>query len=153
MTLDPIFPPLYSIIVASLLAVIFVWLEWRKNSRFSILRYIAQLLMIASILAVVLRPLIPREVNKGEIILLTENFSSEIVDSLVSLNPTARVMRVQQAESYPDAEVVQSVHELDDDSHNIRFVVGDGLPVSYLDDHKEVNFTFFPSPAPKGIAS
>src|SRR5688572_4717112 len=98
------FPVVGVVAVATLLAGIFVWLEWRKNSRFRFIRCAAQVVGITALALLLIRPAIRTEYDGQHSILLTSNFDKRVADSLINIYPKAQIKRTKAAQDYRDAE-------------------------------------------------
>lgn len=143
------FPVLWIVFAATALAILFVWLEWRKDSRFRLLRVLAQVVAVASVTALVVRPAIRKEFDSNHTILLTPNFDRQIVDSLLTVHPSAQLQRTASAANYRDAQIIGDV----DDMNGSTYVIGDGLTVPELDEIPNKKFTYIPSLNQSGIVS
>lgn len=187
--------PLYWLLSAGfLLLILSCWLESRKPYRFKAIRILAQAFAILALLGLLLRP--SRDVNEDRagLIVLTENFSQNALDSLVSAEPGLKVISLAPASPFdklraspegegnarsensltpaspegegnaPAARAGTSASPLSNDGvretvdsyrelaqrGQIRFVVGDGIPVSSLEAVPQT-FQYVAGPAPTGV--
>lgn len=133
--IDPLFPLSLSIIVALVVLAILVFLELRRKQKYLVLRILAQTILVASVLLLTLR--IATTTTKEEsLLLLTDGYEQKTVDSLSSLKPA----------------VVTSLNELSK-LNGVSHITGNGLPSWALDLLPSKNYSFIPSPAPKGITA
>lgn len=143
------FPAVWIVIAAAVLAIVFVWFEWKKDSRFKLLRVLSQILVVAAATLIVLRPAIKKEFDSNHTILLTPNFERKVVDSLIATHPGAKLKRTVEADNYRNAQKANAT----DAVNGITYVVGDGLTPSELDEIPDRPFTYIPSSAQTGIIS
>jgi hypothetical protein len=146
---NSLFPVLWVVVAALVLALVFVWLEWKKESRFRLLRSLAQIVAVASVAILILRPAIKKEYDGKQTILLTPNFDREQVDSLLSLYPKAKLIRTSSAVTYRDAEAQNALDEIT----GSIYITGDGLSPSELDEIPKKEFVYVSSSQPNGIVS
>jgi hypothetical protein len=144
-----LFPEIWVLIAAVTLAIVFVTLEWKKDSRFKLLRSFAQLVAVASVALLILRPSIRKEYDGNQTIILTPNFKREKVDSLLSLYPNAQLKRTKQAGDYRDAQVIDALDEI----RGATYVIGDGFNAAELDEIPAKQFDYIPGPQATGIIS
>jgi hypothetical protein len=146
---NSLFPVLWIVVVATVLALVFVWLEWKKDYPFKLLRSFAQIVAVASVTILILRPAIKKEYDGKQTILLTPNFSREQVDSLLSLYPKSKLIRTSGTVAYRDA----GVEDVLDEITGVIYVAGDGFNPAELDEISGKEFIYVSSPKPNGIVS
>jgi hypothetical protein len=146
---NSLFPVLWVVVAATVLALVFVWLEWKKDSRFKVLRSLAQIVAVASVAILILHPSIKKEFDGKQTILLTPNFNREQVDSLLSLYPKAKLIRTSGAVAYRDADAEDVLDEIT----GVIYVAGDGFSPAELDEIPEKEFVYVSSSRPNGIVS
>lgn len=134
--IEPIFPLVPSIVVASVALVVLVFLETKRKQRFFVLRIIAQTLFVGSVLLLTLRPSLKSTSQSSSLLLLTDGYQQSTVDSLKSLK----------------AVTLKSYNELSDLS-GPGVIAGNGLPSWALDLLPSKNYSFVPSSSPKGITA
>jgi hypothetical protein len=143
------FPPVWIVVAATALALVFMWFEWKKDSRFKLLRVFAQIVVIVAVALILLRPSVRKEFDSNHTILLTRNFDRKIVDSLIAKHPGAKLKRTSEADNYRAAQTSAIV----DAVSGITYVVGDGLTPAELDEIPDRTFTYIPSETQTGIVS
>jgi hypothetical protein len=149
MTFEPLVS-LWLIIVSVVTAtVLFIMLELRKGQRFRLWRIAATLIMMAALTMILLRPKSYSE-KSSRILLLTERYSKQQVDSLLSRNTHLTLMHLQNVQPYKHSKPLAS-YELSGRSAAIEFVVGEGLPANDLAEMDHKAFRFFQSGSPTGI--
>ncbi|HLZ16236.1 MAG TPA: hypothetical protein VKQ08_04325, partial [Cyclobacteriaceae bacterium] len=147
---DPIFPP--AIAVAALaLFTFFIYQEFRRNQKFLALRTCALCVMGVALLGVLLKPIYEVARNSDAILLLTRNYARNTVDSILKQNPAVKIMRIEDAEPYPNSTVLTSWNELF--GENIFCIVGEGIPHHAFDLQRKQSFRFIPAALPHGITS
>ena len=147
---NSLFPVVWVIAGATLLAGISIWLEWKKNSRFRLIRCFAQLILLLALSLLLIRPAIRTEYDGEHSIILTSNFDRQVADSLIRVYPNAQLKRTAATRSYRDAEVVGSLsQELNESS----IVLGDGISLADLDAVPDNKFIYLGGTKPFGITS
>lgn len=147
---DPVFPSLFSIFLIFSLTILLLWIEWRKPAAFKPVRLVATVVLMLAIAGILFQPSMRRETSGG-VILLTENFSREKVDSLLRKYPHQKLIHIPGTASHDKSVALQSLHDLSKYAREIRFVVGDGLPPEPLELLDSASFQFIPSAQPRGI--
>ena len=150
-TIDPVFPLWVIAITLIPTFAFFIWKEVRSNQRFTATRILAQLLVLISIVGIILRPSIQKEVSSSGILLLTEGYSKVVADSLLTKYPTLKVVRTTEAEAFNNSEIVPDNKSLSSFSEKIRFVTGSGLSPDELAFLQGEKFKFIPGNTPEGI--
>src|SRR5258708_39695407 len=124
LSFDPLFSWWIVLSVPILAFALFLWFELKRNQALLIPRIISLILILISILALLLRPFFKTE-KKTEAVLLTPNFERSKVDSLMRLEPQVKIIRLVEAESYPNSET-SSFQSLS--YENIKYIFGEGIP-------------------------
>lgn len=147
MMFNALFSPVWIAVAALLLVMVFSWLEIIRKQKLLALRLLAVLLAVISLACLVLNP--ARNVEKSSaIMLLTPDYSNEILDSLTKSKSGSQVYKLESV-STPNIPVIQA-RDLKGLHGNIH-ILGDGLPDYLLDDLDTTNIQFYPAPAPEGI--
>lgn len=131
---------------------VLTWLEHRKSHRFKGVRTIAQALAVLALLGLMLRP--SRDVQKAKpgLIVLTDGFSKLTLDSLLRTSADLKVVRIgNHAGKEQPVDTLASWRQLDQVGQ-VRFVLGEGIPVSFLDNIQGA-FQYFPGKMPEGIVA
>jgi hypothetical protein len=134
--IEPIFPLVPSIIAASVALVVLIFLETKRKQKFLVLRIIAQTLLVGSVLLLTLRPSLKSTTQTSSLLLLTDGSRQSTIDSLRSLKPVS----------------LKSYNELTD-LNGLSVITGNGLPSWALDLLPSKNYSFVPSPSPKGVTA
>ncbi|MBL7856882.1 MAG: hypothetical protein JNM57_04270 [Cyclobacteriaceae bacterium] len=148
----PIFSPAVIVVVVVLVTIAFAWMEWSRKLRFRIWRIVSLMVVMLSLSGLIFRPAVPRKKNSSAIVLLTSNYRTQTVDSLVRLFPELTILQAPESEKYNKGEYLPSFHSLTALQGNIRFVVGDGLPLHALDLLNEKEFDYIPGHPHEGIS-
>lgn len=146
----PVVPWPWLVPAALLMLVLFAWQESRKTYRFKAARVLAQVLAVLSILGLLLRPSLEVNDEVPELIVVTPDYSAELLDSLRRAEKEMVVVRmtgVGGLEGKADSLVTYRQLER---KGVVRFVLGSGIPLPYLETVRE-NFHFLPGPPPGGI--
>src|SRR5688572_20848746 len=151
MIFNPFFPVTIVLSVSIGLILVFMWFEWKRNSRFFIPRCISVIVMIASLAALVLRPSTKTAYENKEIMLLTPGYSKQEADSLTTLYPSLLIKRTSATDDYKDAALISSDRSINEQLKDIHYVLGNGIPLALFDRDTETNFTFLPGKEPNGI--
>lgn len=135
--------------VAVVLTLFFIWKEIQRKQHYLAIRIIAQLIITITLVVLIIRPSVKREKTIGAALLLTKNYNKRIADSLVE-KYGMRVLRSSDADAYPKAKSITSWHSLQEDAKDIRFVVGEGVPISALEEY-DLHFDYIKNKLPEGI--
>ena len=136
--IDPLLPLVPSVIVALVILATLVYLETRRKHRFLIVRIIAQVLLVTSVLLLTLRPSFPTKENKQSLILLTDGYDQHTIDSLTDNNKSLKTISFESA------------NELNK-FNGVSVIAGNGLPSWALDLLPSKNYSFVPGAEPVGI--
>lgn len=131
--IDPLFPILWSVVVALVVLAVLVFLEFRRKLRFLVLRIIAQILLVTSVFLLVLRPSVATSKTE-KLLLLTQGYDQTTLDSLTSLTPVS----------------ISSPNELPK-LNGVSIITGNGLPSWALNLLPSKNYKFIASRSPQGI--
>ena len=135
-----------SVLVISFLG----WQESRQVHRFRLLRIFTQAVAILALLALVLRPSYMILKEKPKILLLTENYSASVADSIMRTNKEIKTILGPGVRLTDDLERIESYHQLTEKGI-LKYVLGDGVPLADLDILKEQSFVYFGTVVPSGI--
>ena len=116
---------------------------------FSEVRF-AQVVTILALLALVLRPSYMIQRKKPEVLLLTENYSASVADSIIRTNKGIKTILAPDVRQIGDFEKIESYHQLTGKGI-LKYVVGDGVPLADLDILKNQSFVYFGTTIPSGI--
>ena len=142
--------PIWTILsTLTLLSLVFIWLEWRRQQPLPIIRIIAVCLMMLALTAIFLRPTYQKE-KSLLVILLTNGYDRMKVDSLLETQSNLTLLHTSDAKSYKGSKLL-SYFELPDFEGNIQFIVGEGLPLHALDMMNRKTFQFVSSKIPEGV--
>ena len=144
-----LFPALWVFLIAALAAVLFGWLEIKRGKRLLIPRLVAVFLAIASLACMVLNPV--RTIKKpSAIIILTNGFDQQKLDSLRQTNAESVVYQLSDAQAGKQAIAFDHYRNLDALKGNL-YVLGQGMPpymLAYLD---AASVQFFPATRADGF--
>ena len=149
-TFDPSVPLWMVVSLFVAITILFLWKEWGRKLRFRTLRIVAVFVMMLMLAAILLRP--HTNISKTNVIvLLTPGYDAARVDSLVSTTGKLSIFHSPDAKPFKNSRPLISYHELNTLAKDIRFVIGEGLPLHALDLLDKKSFTFLPSQPPQGI--
>jgi hypothetical protein len=149
MIIDPVAPFWLIVLVISLLTVSLIYQEWRKNHRFREFRMFSIVLMMLALAGILLHPKYQTE-KSSSIILLTEGYTKEKVDSILKSDKSSTIMHLENITPYKNSKRLSRT-DLPHYSNEIKIVLGQGISLPDLDRMENKNFQFFPSPSPTGI--
>ena len=149
---NSIFPIWITVSVALALLVFFIYNETKRKHRFLTLRILAQIIIIISLTALILRPSVKSDKTSGSALLLTAGYDKKSADSLVA-KYRLRTVRMINAASYPKSKLISSWHGLGKEASDIRFVIGEGIPPFALAENEELNFNYVRSGNSNGITN
>lgn len=121
--------------------------ESKLERRFRILRMMAIVVMVLSLLAILIDPKMKVTRSSELIGLLTPGYTNQQVDSLESRHPNIRWLRTKNVSESGTAVAF----DLTQIAPSLKFVVGEGLSEHQLRQLGDVNFTFVPVAMPSGI--
>jgi hypothetical protein len=145
----PVMPAALSSGLLLMLALIIVWLEWKRPISFLTLRLLATVLVIASVAGLILRPLYKTE-KSNVTVLLTKDYSPFHVDSLQKHYPGLTLLLAPGAKDYKNSLPLTSWHELTN-HQNLDIIAGLGLPQAAQELVSPGSFHFLPAALPSGI--
>ncbi len=153
LTFHPVFPVWVILLVTVPAFGFFLWKEITRTHRFLVIRIIAQVLILASILGLLLQPSYRELKSISDVLLLTHGYSKSKVDSLVKVNPTIQIVRTSETESYPNSEVISSYQKLSDYKNSNLTIVGEGLPDYAFELLENNHVSFISSGIPYGVVN
>lgn len=145
---SPVFPVWAIASLCVTVALLLVWLEIKKRTRFKFLRTASAVVLVLAIAGLLLQPKIKKLSNDFSV-LVTENSNQAILDSLREKFPGASLLYFDGNKNSTQANVLNKAHEIP--SANIKLVIGDGLSPSAADVMLGTQFSFLPSSTPEGI--
>lgn len=105
-------------IAAILVLALFLWKEWAQNRKHRfVLKAVLSFLAVAALALIALKPALPAEDSTGKMVLLTEGYQSEKLDSLKKEN--RRLIEFNYTPGVPLAEELSAAEEV--------FVLGHGI--------------------------
>lgn len=149
MIVDPVVSPSWIIWVIPLMTIYFIYQEWKKAQRFRGLRILSIVLVMIALAGILLHPKYGSEKSLS-VVLLTEGYMSEKVDSILRRDGSLNVMHLEGANAYRNSKALAK-NELQRNGKKIRFVLGQGIPRADLDRMTDQSFQFIPSALPAGI--
>lgn len=146
---DPLFPITWVAIGTVLVLCLLGWLEIKHNQKLLILRLLALLLAVLSVVCLITNPTLSIK-KSSDIILLTPQYKTETFDSLLKTNPKSQVYKLKGISRVNNAIEIQNYRDLSDLKGNI-FLLGEGLPQYMLEYVDTSSLHYFPSPHPNGF--
>jgi hypothetical protein len=152
MMVDAIMPVWAVALAVALIALVMVYLETLRQAPYRTIRLTCVLFMLTALTIILLRPKY-RVTDSSKILLLTEDYRTKSVDSLLE-NSAYTLRHFEKARPYRGSSSL-SAADIAYSANRIAAVVGNGLPHSALDKMPETahNFAFFPSTLPAGITA
>ena len=150
MTFDPSAPLWLIALLFVPVTTFLLWKEWKRKLTLRTPRVAAAFIMMLMLAAIFLRP--QHNVTKSRrILLLTNGYNVDQIDSLVNAHVDVQIMNTPGTELYKDSRTLKSYYELRELEGNIEFIAGEGLPRHALALLDKKNFTFLPGMRPTGI--
>jgi len=149
-TVDPVFP--VWIIAVGLIPsfAFFLWKESKSNQRFLVIRLIAQIIILISLLGILTRPSLKKETKTSGLLLLTNNYDKSTADSLINKYSDLKVVRTADATLFTNSEIVEPI-DIPAFGSEIKFIIGEGISSDVLDLMPEKNFKFIPGKNKSGV--
>lgn len=145
----PILPAWMGFILLGVL-VFFLWKESQRKLKYKSLRLLAQTAIIISLMGILFRPALQREQTSSSIILLTPNYDSKKVDSLLQTSDGLVLRHSNGTNPYRNSQLI-TANELEPLSSMVGFVVGEGLSTAILDQLTTHHFRYLAAAQPNGI--
>lgn len=147
----PLFPLLWIVVVSILAIGLFCWLEIKRKQKLLFARLIAVCIAVIALALLVLRP--EQSIRKSSnIIVLTEDYSKIILDSLLTADSESQVYTINTTSNIRDSEQIENLRELIRLKGNIS-VIGQGIPDYALEYMDTTSIRFYPSQLPEGFTS
>lgn len=147
---DPLFP-LSLLLTGALFVLVFLLvLQWKRKSRYVFLNGVLQFILVVSLLGLAARPFIEKDVTRESIILLTDKYDKEIVDSLVKALVSPQLFHQEPVKAFRKSSQLESFEPL---AGMDLYVVGEGMPHYNLEQLGSNTFQFFPAKNATGIQS
>lgn len=146
---SPVFPYVPTFIAFLFVLGTLLFLEWKRKLRFRVLRMIATVVAITTILLLTLRPALTIELSSKASLLLTPGYNNSSVDSLQTSISNLNTFASPGATSYAGSTQV-SWNELAS-IPNLKFIAGSGLPSWALKTLGNKNFKYLAGSPVEGI--
>lgn len=130
-----------------------IFLGWRESTqayRLRPLRVTAQLLSLIALLGLALRPSYSFKVSEPSLLLITENYSTKVSDSLMKVHKDLLLVTAPGVKQVEGGMTIGTYNELPRKGQ-LRFVTGDGIETSALSLLNDESFSFIPGKEPNGI--
>ena len=150
LSVHPVYPVWVIILLIFPLFLFFLWKESQRPHKFRMIRLIAQVLVLISVLGTFFRPMLQKERKSEWIILLTPGFDKIKADSALKANPSAKVFRTQRTEDFLSSITLKSWNDLTE-MKGLGLILGEGLPYFALELVQGEHFKFIPAKHPIGI--
>ncbi len=149
MIINPIIPAwlLFAIVVPMTLSLL--WLEWRRRIKHIGGRLSAVCIMMIAFTCICLRPAYTDTV-RDSILLLTSDYNSAIVDSLLRAQPDLTVRHVEGVTPYRISTLLSS-SDFATSKQRVVAIAGEGLPTYVLEGMG--NFQYYPGTVAEGFIS
>lgn len=124
-----------------ILILVFVWKEWKTSGRkHLILKIFLSLLAVTSLALLALKPAVPKEIKEGRVIIITEHYKQNQLDSLKKEYRKSKVLDYRKEKALSGLT----------DSKEI-FVLGSGVNVYDLWQLENTPVTYFPGEEVTGL--
>jgi hypothetical protein len=116
-----------------ILLLIFIWKEWAQSGkRRLILKIFLTFLAVSSLALIALKPAIPKEVKQGNVLILTENFKHNQLDSLKKAYRKIKVIDYREDEGLSELNTPKEIFVLGRGINDFDLWQFENLPVTYL---------------------
>ncbi|PRX44381.1 hypothetical protein [Salegentibacter salegens] len=124
-----------------ILLLIFLWKEWSQagKKRFFFKIFLA-ILAVSSLALIAIKPAIPQEVREGNVLILTQGYKQNQLDSLKKEYRKIKVIDYRKDEVLPELKTSKQI-----------FVLGQGISAYDLNQFKELPVTYLPGDTVAGI--
>lgn len=148
---NPLFNTSWLFIILLIVTILLIVLEWIKPRRFIIYRLIAATIAMFSLAMLLLRPSYLTTDKSDQYLILTPNYSTQVVDSLLQVHPELMVVSYDDSSKRHSTEQIQTRQQLKDLDGKIAFIAGNGLSKSHFNLLQYKTFHFIPASTPIGI--
>jgi hypothetical protein len=149
MIVNPILPLWLMIPLVAVVTIFLAWQESKKIHRFKIYRILAVVLMMMALTGLFLKPSYSAK-KTADIILLTPEYASEKVDSVLARHPELTLMHLEETIPYKNSKRFFE-EDFSERAGEIKIVIGQGLPIYQLSNIEGNVFKFIPAQLPEGI--
>ncbi|MBT1702352.1 hypothetical protein [Chryseosolibacter indicus] len=150
-SLNPVFPFYTTLPILLVLAVLFIWIEIKKNHKFKTIRIVAVAVMLFALWGIISRPNISYETSTS-VILLTRDYDKKQVDSVIEKLSNPAIYHLDDVKPYRKSVPVKG-HQLAYIQEKLNYVIGNGIPLAVLDGLDTPNFVFISAPVSSGITN
>ncbi|GCC50033.1 hypothetical protein SanaruYs_02480 [Chryseotalea sanaruensis] len=148
---NPLFNISWLLPILLLVTVLLIVLEWIKAKRFIIYRLLAISIAMISLAMLLFRPSYLTKDKSDQYLVLTPNYPTHVVDSLLQLHPELMVASYGDSSKRQSTPQIQTRQQLKDLDGKIAFIAGEGLSKSYFNLLQHKTFGFLPATKPIGI--
>jgi hypothetical protein len=144
----PLISPWFICLGAIALLSGLLWLEWKRPAKYLYARLFASALLVIALAGVLLQPHTRKEITTDGLVVLTPHYDEAQADSLRKSDEAFRFVVTPDAKPFANAATL-TLHQLQREK-NIRFVLGDGLPEYFIEEHNQP-YRYLKSKTPIGI--
>jgi hypothetical protein len=148
---NPLFNVTWLVIVLLLVTILLIVLEWIKPSRLLFYRLLASAIVMISLAMLLFRPSYITNDKSDQYLVLTPNYPTHVVDSLLQLHPELMVVSYGDSSKRQSSVQIETRQQLKDLDGKIAFIAGEGLSKSYFNLLQHKTFDFLPATKPIGI--
>jgi hypothetical protein len=139
---DPLFPVTLSVVVALVVLIVLIAVEFRRRLKYRTIRIVCQCLLVIAVLLLSLRPSVSSQSKGSGILLITDGTTEAMVDSIKRTDPSLVTV---------DTKDLASLNELS--NMHVSVIAGNGLPSWAIDLLPEKSYRFIPSEITDGISA
>lgn len=148
---NTLFNPSWTLTVLMLVTILLIVLEWIKTRRFIIYKIVAVSIAMLSVAMLLFRPSYLTNDKSDQYMILTPNYPTRVVDSLLKVHPELDVVRYGDSSKPMSITQIQTRQQLKDLDGKISFIAGEGLSKSHFSLLQHKTFHFLPAIKPIGI--
>lgn len=148
---NPVLNTSWLFFIVLLVTTFLLVLEWLRPKRLIVYRLFAVSIAMLSIALLLLRPSYLTKDKSDQYLILTPNYQTQTVDSLLQVHPELMVISYGDSSEQQASAQIQTRQQLKDLDGKIAFIAGEGLSKSNFNLLQHKTFHFLPAQKPIGI--
>lgn len=148
---NPVLNTFWLFFIVLLVTIFLLVLEWLRPRRFIVYRLFAVSIAMLSIALLLLRPSYLTKDKSDQYLILTPNYQTQVVDSLLQAHPELMVVSYGDSSEQQASAQIKTRQQLKDLDGKIAFIAGEGLSKSHFNLLQHKTFHFLPTQKPIGI--
>lgn len=140
--------PVYALVIVGILTGVFLYLEFKRKSKYILMRLTAVLLVSVSLLGILLKPTYEENSQSSGFLLLTPAYKIKLVDSLLNIHPELKLLHTKGTTPYKNSQLSESNNL---SGKKLHYIAGEGFSISEINTLPSNDFTYLPASLPEGI--